>query len=88
LLVSLKLKGWAAEEASMEVFMFGYIDPGTGATMMQLVVAGTAGIGIVVKLKWHKIRGFFDRSDATIDQSPDGASDVRDVPEHRSDPRA
>jgi hypothetical protein len=62
----------------MEDFMFGYIDPAAGATIMQLVVAGTVGIGAVVRLKWHTIRGFFDRSDTTLDQTSETESEVYD----------
>ena len=64
--------------------MFGYIDPAAGATIMQLVVAGTVGIGAVVKLKWHTIRGFFNRPDATVDQFPESESDVPELPVERS----
>lgn len=39
-----------------------YVDPGTGATLMQLALAGTVGIAAVVKLKWHSIKAFFRRS--------------------------
>ena len=35
---------------------FGYVDPGTGATLMQLALAGTVGIGAIVRLKWNSIR--------------------------------
>jgi hypothetical protein len=66
--------------------MFGYIDPAVGATVMQLVVAGTVGIGAVVKLKWHTIREFFDRSDATPDEDLDGMSDAQVVPTPYVDP--
>ena len=43
--------------------MLAYIDAGTGATLMQLVLAGTVGIGAIIKLKWCAIRGMFSGSD-------------------------
>jgi len=52
-----------------------YIDPGTGATLMQLVLAGTVGIAAVVKLKWHSIKSFFKRSAGTSDESQDAQAD-------------
>ncbi|MGI9584788.1 MAG: hypothetical protein ACR2N7_04290 [Acidimicrobiia bacterium] len=57
--------------------MFSYIDPAAGATIMQLVVAGTVGIGAVVKLKWTSIKSLFTRSDAGDDapETTDLASD-------------
>lgn len=67
--------------------MFGYIDPAAGATIMQLVVAGTVGIGAVVKLKWHTIRGFFDKSDATVVPS-DVPSDVHDTQAREVEPNS
>jgi len=42
--------------------MVGYVDPGTGATIMQLVLAGTVGIGAIVRLKWNSIHSLFRRS--------------------------
>jgi len=44
------------------VWIVGYLDPGTGATLTQLVLAGTVGIGAIIKLKWHSIRSLFGRS--------------------------
>ncbi len=67
--------------------MFGYIDPAAGATIMQLVVAGTVGIGAVVKLKWHTIRGFFDKSDAALVPS-DAPLDVDDIPSREVGPNS
>lgn len=54
--------------------MFSYIDPAAGATIMQLVVAGTVGIGAVVKLKWSSIKSLFNRTD----QSGGPTADVED----------
>ncbi len=42
--------------------VLGYIDSGTGATLMQLLLAGTVGVGAVVKLKWHSVKALFGRS--------------------------
>lgn len=39
--------------------LFAYLDPGTGATLMQLMLAGTVGIGALVRLKWESIRSLF-----------------------------
>jgi hypothetical protein len=44
------------------VRIFAYLDPGTGATLTQLLLAGTVGIGVIVKMKWHSVRSFFDRT--------------------------
>jgi len=51
--------------------IIGYVDPGTGATLMQLVLAGTVGIGAIIKLKWHSIRSLFGRSEGDRAKGPD-----------------
>ncbi len=36
--------------------VIAYLDPGTGATLVQLALAGTAGIAGLTKLKMNKLR--------------------------------
>ncbi len=36
-----------------------YIDPSAGGLLVQLLLGGIAGVGVVVKLYWHKITGCF-----------------------------
>jgi hypothetical protein len=46
--------------------ILAYLDPGSTATILQLTIAGTAGIAAIFKLKWNSIKGFFSsRSGAT-----------------------
>jgi hypothetical protein len=61
--------------------MFAYIDPAAGATIVQLVVAGTVGVGAVVKLKWSSIKSLFNRGEISGDETSriDSVSD--DSPE-------
>ncbi len=33
-----------------------YIDPGTGSLLVQGLIAAVVGIGVAVKLFWHKIK--------------------------------
>jgi hypothetical protein len=49
--------------------IIGYVDPGTGATLMQLALAGTVGIGAIVRLKWNSIRSVFYRGNRGDDSS-------------------
>lgn len=53
---------------------FAYLDPGSTATILQLTIAGTAGIAAVVKMKWHSIKGLFA-------STSDTALETEDVPE-------
>ena len=51
--------------------ILGYIDPGTGSIIIQAVVAAVVGVGIAVKLFWHRILKFLGirkavKSDNTI----------------------
>lgn len=38
---------------------------------MQLVLAGTVGVGAIIKLKWHSIRSLFGRPRGVQDDSRD-----------------
>ena len=56
-----------------------YLDPGTGATLMQLFLAGTAGIAAAAKLRFRRGK------EVAMDQ--DGTVAERDLPEiEESDP--
>lgn len=41
---------------------WAYLDPGTGSMVLQLLLGGAAGVVVVVKLYWEKIRNFFSRA--------------------------
>ena len=36
--------------------LFAYLDPGTGATLVQLALAGTAGVAAAAKLRMNKLK--------------------------------
>lgn len=40
---------------------WAYLDPGTGSMVLQLLLGGTAGAIVVVKLYWQKVKSFFCR---------------------------
>ena len=63
--------------------LFAYIDPGTGATITQLLLAGTVGIGAIVRLKWNSISALLSRSQAE-EPSPDTSDDVMETPDSLS----
>ena len=35
---------------------FGYIDPGTGSVIVQMIIGGLVGVGIAVKVFWYRIK--------------------------------
>jgi len=44
---------------------YGYLDPGTGSYIFQLLIAGLAGSLFLVKLYWKKIATFFTKKTGT-----------------------
>lgn len=46
--------------------VFAYLDPGVGATLIQLVLAGTVGIGALIKLRWNSVKKIFGRDDEPV----------------------
>ena len=39
-----------------------YIDPGSGSLILQAIVGGLAAVGVMGRLYWHRLRGFFRRT--------------------------
>ncbi len=35
---------------------YGYIDPGTGSVIIQMIIGGLVGVGIAVKVFWFRIK--------------------------------
>jgi hypothetical protein len=38
--------------------ILGYIDPGSGSMFLQGLAAGIAGIGVLAKVYWRRVRRF------------------------------
>jgi hypothetical protein len=53
-----------------------YLDPGTGSFVLQMLLGGVAGAGLLIKVYWRKLQGVFARNsgaktgahDATYDE--------------------
>jgi len=39
-----------------------YLDPGSGSLFLQVLLAGFAGAGVLLKLYWHKLTSIFTGS--------------------------
>jgi hypothetical protein len=39
----------------------GYIDSGTGGVILQMLLGGIAGLGVLIKMRWQSIRTRFRR---------------------------
>ena len=62
---------------------YAYLDPGTGSMLVQLLLGGVAGVLVVGKLYWHRIKVFFGLQpsqhvsrDVSRDVSREPASDA------------
>jgi hypothetical protein len=49
---------------------YAYLDAGSGSMMVQILLAGVAGIGVALKVYWRRLRAFFGKS-----QSKNGEKD-------------
>ena len=38
-----------------------YLDPGSGSFLLQLLIAGLAGMGLFIGASWKRIRRFFQK---------------------------
>jgi hypothetical protein len=41
--------------------LFAYLDPGTGSVIVQSIIAGAVGLGVLIKAYWHRIMLLFKR---------------------------
>jgi len=57
---SLRIAGLVAAGALLfPRHAYGYIDPGTGSYVFQIIIAAFVAVSFAVKIFWHKIKGFF-----------------------------
>ena len=40
---------------------YAYLDPAAGSVILQIILGGVAGIALLAKFYWRKIRGLFMR---------------------------
>lgn len=48
-----------------------YVDPGSGSMLLQLLLGGVAGLGVIVKLYWRRIVDRFSRTPTEPGDRPD-----------------
>jgi len=58
-----------SQGADAAVPIFAYIDPSAGGMLMQLLLGGTAGVLVIGRLLWSRIRRLLGRPDP-----PDGSA--------------
>ena len=47
--------------------MLGYIDPGAGGLLMQVLLGGVAGIAVFLTMRWQRVRSLFGLAEAEAD---------------------
>jgi len=50
-----------------------YLDPGTGSILLQVLIGGVAGLGVIVKLYWHRLRGLLGWRKKDAQEEPPSA---------------
>ena len=45
-----------------------YLDPGSGSFLLQLLIAGVAGLGIAIGASWSKIKKFFKKGKTSTEE--------------------
>ncbi len=55
-----------------------YLDPGSGSFLIQLLIAGIAGAGLIIATSWRRIKGFFTRSKATKEDEIAATTKIED----------
>ena len=66
---------------------FAYLDPGSGSMLLQLVLGGLAGLAVIAKLYWQRLRGLFgmnaqqEESDSEANSASLSTSEPPDGPQ-------
>lgn len=37
---------------------YAYLEPGTSSMIIQMIIGAIAGVGVTLKIYWHKVVGF------------------------------
>jgi hypothetical protein len=59
----------------IDVPAYAYLDPGTGSMLVQMLLGGIAGVLVIGKLYWHRVKAFFGRGPA-LSPNQDPAADI------------
>jgi hypothetical protein len=43
-------------------YSHAYLDGGTGSMLLQIILGGSGGIAVLIKLYWHKIKNLFKKN--------------------------
>lgn len=68
-----------SQQLAMSALITGYIDPGTGGLILQILLSGLAGLAFIAKLYWTKLKLFYSQlfskqKKSSLDNQRDGDS--------------
>lgn len=52
---------------------FGYMDPGSGSLLLQIILGGLAGLAVAGKLFWHRLVSLFRPQRRESESDPESA---------------
>ncbi len=61
--------------SSLLGFLLLYLDPGSGSFLLQLLIAGLAGLGVAIGAQWSKIKRRFLKKPAETASEAEVAED-------------
>jgi hypothetical protein len=44
------------------MFVFGYLDAGSGSLLLQMLIGGVAGLATYARFRWHTVKGWFQKT--------------------------
>lgn len=58
-----------------------YLDPGSGSLLIQIILGAVLGLGVLVRVFWANIKGFFTRDKKSTGEVTDPTAVVEDPTE-------
>ena len=44
------------------MFVFGYLDAGSGSLLLQVLIGGIAGLATYARFRWHTVKTWFQKT--------------------------
>ena len=60
---------------------YAYLDPGSGSMLIQIILGAVLGLGVLVRVFWANIKGFFTKGKKSAGQVADPTAIVEDPTE-------
>ena len=62
------------------VYVYAYLDPGTGSMLIQMLIGGVVAAMFTIKMYWYQLRSYIQRKlgkeeDTQLSEEPNGSED-------------